>query len=420
MGKPDGGGFFASMNRRRFLGQTIQATGCWSLLGAVLPTAGLGAAEAGARLQLDSETVGDWRARWEKSILGDMRRRYCDTEMGEELGWLISPFLNGFLYGYRATGDMQWVRHLVDWMDALLQRAVTEPDGYLGWPKGDGGGGDSTVYRADSMLGEAMVLRPVVLLAHQILTSPELAQWSGKAREYLALAERIFAKWDSRHCWREVSGGGLWVVAHWGIDLDTGKWSAGYREREITGFSNPANKQNHIARWLLTMQAVTQKAVYRERAEKWFQLFKSRIKLRADDKYAVWNYWDPAGPWDWKSNGAPWHWVGVHPNGGYYQIDVEGIVAAFEQGVVFSRSDIDRLIATNRDFMWDQNLRGAKFQRIDGGESDARWKNSPGLLWTALVPYDETLKRIFVANHDPASWGGLATTPWALALAVGK
>ena len=70
--------------------------------------------------------------------------------------------------------------------------------------------------------------------------------------------------------------------------------------------------------------------------------------------------------------------------------------------------------------MWDQNLLGAKFQRIDGGESDSRWKNSPGLLWTALVPYDETLKKIFLANHDPASWGGLVTTPWALALASGK
>ena len=209
MGKPDGGGFFAAMNRRRFLGHTIQAAGCWSLLGGVLPTTGLGAADVGNRLQLDAQTARDWRARWEQSILGDMRRRYCDTETGEELGWFISPFLNGFLYGYRATGDVQWVRHLVDWTDALVQRAVTEPDGYLGWPKGDGGGGDSSVYRADSLLGEAMVLRPVVLLAQQILNSPDLSQWARKAREYLALAERIFEKWDSRHCWRALGSGPL-------------------------------------------------------------------------------------------------------------------------------------------------------------------------------------------------------------------
>ena len=44
-----------------------------------------------------------------------------------------------------------------------------------------------------------------------------------------------------------------------------------------------------------------------------------------------------------------------------------------------------------------------------------RWKNSPGVLWEALVPYDETLRKVFEANHDPASWGGLAATPRYLA-----
>jgi hypothetical protein len=90
-------------------------------------------------------------------------------------------------------------------------------------------------------------------------------------------------------------------------------------------------------------------------------------------------------------------------------------VAAFEHGLVFTRDDIQRLIATNRDFMWNQQVEGASFQRIDGGKPDARWKDSPGLLWTVLVPYDETLRKIFLANHDPASWGGLAVTPWFLA-----
>ena len=29
--------------------------------------------------------------------------------------------------------------------------------------------------------------------------------------------------------------------------------------------------------------------------------------------------------------------------------------------------DIARLIATNRDFMWNKQIKNAKFQRIDGG-----------------------------------------------------
>ncbi|HSU56456.1 MAG TPA: hypothetical protein VLT36_20520 [Candidatus Dormibacteraeota bacterium] len=163
------------------------------------------------------------------------------------------------------------------------------------------------------------------------------------------------------------------------------------------------------------MYDVTGRRVYLDHAEKWWRVMKSRMKTRQDGKYFVWNYWDPAGPWDYHPDGSTRHWVGVHPNGGYYQIDGEGIITAFEHGLVFSQADIERLIATNRDFMWNHELTKARFQRIDGGTVDPRWKDAPGTLWTALVPYDETLRRICLANHDPASWGGLATTPWFLA-----
>ncbi|HVY70748.1 MAG TPA: hypothetical protein VHH73_12530, partial [Verrucomicrobiae bacterium] len=154
---------------------------------------------------MDPAQARDWLARWEKSILADERSRYCDKEMGEELGWLVSPFLNGFHYGYRATGDTKWVALLIDWMDSCIKRAVKEPDGCLGWPKGDGGGGDTREYSADSLLGEAMMLRPVVLMADRICKTPTLnAKWGDAARGYIDLAERVFAKWDSRACWREV------------------------------------------------------------------------------------------------------------------------------------------------------------------------------------------------------------------------
>jgi hypothetical protein len=92
----------------------------------------------------------------------------------------------------------------------------------------------------------------------------------------------------------------------------------GYARRKTDGFSHPDNKENNIARWLIAMYDVTKKPVYRERSEKWWQLMKSRLKLREGGKYFVWNYWEPAGPWDYKGDGSTKHWVGVHPNGGYY------------------------------------------------------------------------------------------------------
>ena len=232
---------------------------------------------------------------------------------------------------------------------------MTEPDGFLGWPKGNGGGGESKEYSADSLLGEAMMLRPVVLMASVIGKDPALKERFGaKAQGYLELAEWIFAKWDSRDCWREVKDGGVLVVPAFGIDSQTGKWSAGYADRKTTGFTNPDNKENRIARWLVALHDVTKKPVYRDRAEKWFRVMKSRMKARGDGKHLVWNYWELAGPWDYQVSGAPKHWVGVHPNGGYYAIDVEAIVCAFAHGLAFTKADLDQLIATNRDFMWDQ------------------------------------------------------------------
>ena len=82
-------------------------------------------------------------------------------------------------------------------------------------------------------------------------------------------------------------------------------------------------------------------------------------------------------PWDKNADGTYKHWIGVHPNGGYYATDVNAIVAGFEHGLVFTHGDMARLIATNRDFMWNKQIKGAQFQRIDGEKADPRWANSP-------------------------------------------
>ncbi|MGD0226583.1 MAG: hypothetical protein ABSF71_30010 [Terriglobia bacterium] len=406
------------MKRRKFLHEiSAQALAAASAVAALRDGARFAAAVERPAEWIDAATAKDWQARWEKSILGySAKKRYCDTEMSEGLGWRVSPFINGYYYGYLVTHDSKWVERFVDWTDSCIKRAVKEPDGFLGWPELMD---ESLGFNQDSMLGEAMLLRPIVSMADEILKTPALkTQWGGKAESYLELAERTFEKWDSRDAWRDSQVGGLWVVQYFGIDPKTNMWTEGYARRKTEAFSHPDNKEHQIARWLITLFDVTKKPIYQVRAEKWWQLMKSRMKTREDRKFFVWDYWDPAGPWDYKPDGTTKHWVGVHPNGGYYADDLEGIVAAFQHQLVFSRQDIDRLIATNRDYMWNQQIQGANFQRIDGGTPDPRWPNSPGVLWDALIPYDETLRKIFVANHNPAeNWGGLSATPWFLSLA---
>ena len=312
-------------------------------------------------VKMDDAKYADWLARWEKNITNDARNRYCDKAMGEDIGWLMTPFMDGFYYGYMATKDPKWVAMFVDWTDSLVRRAVKEPDGYLGWPRPEAAGtkvDDLDDFNADSMLGEAMALRPVVLMAGEILKTPALKEKYGvKAESYIQLSEQIYEKWDQRGGWRETKGGAvISVVLPYGIDGNTGNWTEGFASRNApgNGFSHPNNKANHVARWLLAMSDVTGKAVYKERAEKWFTLMKSRMKQKAGGTYEIWNYWQPAGPWDVKPDGSPKHWVGVHPNPGYYQIDVAAIVDAYEHGLVFSR----RISSTSLPRPWPRIATG--------------------------------------------------------------
>jgi len=347
-------------------------------------------------VRMDDAKFQDWLRRWDKNITDDARNRYCDRELGEEIGWLISPFLDGFYYGYMATRDPKWVAMLMDWTDSWVRRGIQEPDGYVGWPKPKAAGtlvDQLDDYNADSLLGEVMALRPVVLLSGEILKDASLkAKFGPQAEKYLRLADQVYEKWDRRGAWRETKDGGIIpVVLPFGIDVQTGKWTNGYETRNAPGkgFSLPNNKANHVARWLLALSDVTGKPVYRERAEKWFQVMKSRMKLRPNGTFEIWNYWEPAGPWDYKPDGSPKHWVGVHPNPGYYQIDVTGIVDAHHHGLVFSAADIDHLIAT--------------------ALAEKRH-------WDALAPFSPDIQRKFEASHKPDGWGGLSTTPWYLML----
>jgi hypothetical protein len=360
--------------------------------------------------KMDETKRKDWLSRWERNIQADARNRYCDKEMGEEIGWLTMPFMEGFYYGHLATKDPKWAAMLVDWADAWINRGVKEPDGFVGWPKTSAAGtkvDNLDDYKADSMLGEAMALRPIVLMAGEMLKDPALEKKYGpKARGHIKLSEDIFEKWDKRGAWRETKDGGMiTVVLPFGIDEKTGKWTDGFAKRNDMGqgFSHPCNKANHVARWLLGMYDVTQKAIYRDRAEKWFRVMKSRMKAKDDGTFEIWNYWQPAGKWDYRPDGSTKHWVGVHPNEGYYCIDVEAIVAAHEHGIVFTSDDIDRLIATAEA--------AGPAAKSPGGTTKATQRQ-----WSALAPYSPVMQKRFEQSHQPDKWGGLGLTPWYLAL----
>jgi len=75
-------------------------------------------------IRADDSKLKEIETIWEKHIIDDSRSRDCDKAMGEEIGWLMSPFLQGFYYGYLATGDTKWVDEEVDWLDSWIKRDV--------------------------------------------------------------------------------------------------------------------------------------------------------------------------------------------------------------------------------------------------------------------------------------------------------
>jgi hypothetical protein len=350
-------------------------------------------------VKMDDAKFKDWRARWQKFILSYVPSQSCNIEMGEDMGWVMSPMMAGLYYGYMATRDPKLVELFVNCTDSWLGRAVVEPDGYIGWPKVGAAGTNVDHldnYYADSLLGEAMLLQYVVLISDQILKTPSLEEkFSAKAINYIKLAEQMFEKWDGRGAWRNTTGGGIiTVVLPFGIDDKTGSWTEGYEKRNALdiGFSHPDNKANTIACWLLAMFDVTHKPIYKERAEKWFRLMKSRMTLNDDGTFRVWNYWEPAGPWDYWAYVFPKHWTFVHPNAAYYAIDVDSVVNAYQHGIVFDRRDIERLIITAL---------------------------ADKYYWNALVPYNNAIQKKFEQDNNPNGWSGLVDTPWYLALQMG-
>ncbi len=81
------------MKRRTFLEQiSLTITAIASSPSSGLLMGARARSRAPHQPDLDPALRRDWLARWEKNILGDSRNRYCDKEMGEELGWQVEAY----------------------------------------------------------------------------------------------------------------------------------------------------------------------------------------------------------------------------------------------------------------------------------------------------------------------------------------
>ena len=156
----------------------------------------------------------------------------------------------------------------------------------------------------------------------------------------------------------------------------TGAWSAQrltpnvWKKDTEPSIAEPFNKNNHMGVCALRLFRITGEEKWRDRAFKIFAYTKSRFQLVDDGgfSYYVWNYWEPFGPESVDlAKKDTRHWMNVHGGRPYNAGEIGQMVEAYNTGVVFDKTDIERFLNTNLKIMWNGDKAKPHF-------SIANWK----------------------------------------------
>lgn len=320
---------------------------------------------------------------------------------GESFCWYSNLGVGPFLSRFAATGDTAWLDGAVRYYDYLLGKMQTGPDGYKGWI---GPYIYDENYWCDVHVGDSILLDGMLEFAELVLKNAALEKRYGEAaRRYVAVAERdVIEKWDARGTWYEDGPiGGYISWNRYCLPGDLKNWPV--RNDVIkSNLSLPFNKQEDMGAVALRLYRIIGREKYRAKAEKIFAFAKSRMQLIED--YYVWNYWEPLWPGDVDvAAGQTRHWIGVHPYRNYQSGEVSKIVHAYHTGVVFDRLDIKRIVNTNLKVMWNGDRANPRFRNSNStlpfAPGAAPEKNTAGALWTALLPFNQTLRDIYAASR---------------------
>ena len=318
---------------------------------------------------------------------------------GEGFCWHAAWGIRVFVDGYMAYKDTTWLDSGVRYFDWLIAKMDKSPDGYKGWV------GpymyDSNAI-ADCHVGDGVIMAEFARFIELVYKDAGLkAKYGNKADEYLGLIRKDFIeKWDKRGTWIENLVGAEYIDLGHQTETYTSPEKFGQKiDNETRKFSIPFNKQFVAGLIYLRLYRATNEAFYRERAEKIFTLFKSRVRFY-DDRY-VWNYWEPLSPFDVTDKSK--HWVGVHPRAGYNVLETEGAIEAYHTGVVFNQKDMERIVATNL-WMWNKDKENPKFKSADGGcteEGSKEW-GPGGTLWPSVISFNADLREAYVNGLEKA------------------
>ncbi len=356
---------------------------------------------------------------WVESLINGQGIK--DHPRGESFCWYARVGMDRGLDYYRVTKNTVWLDAAIRYYDFLLGKMDTSPDGYKGWVGPYGYDGQ---YWCDVHVGDALLFNAILDFVLLVKDDPVLKEkYRDKMREYTESAKRNFVeKYDARGTFLEDGPFGAYVQHDKYVKAGKfDEWVSAPGANQ-SRMSQPFNKQNEAAQVSLRLFRITGEKRYRDTAIKIYYFMKSRFQFY--DNHYVWNYWEPFGPNDIDLvRRRARHWIGIHPfRSGYTANEVDQIADAYHTGIVFDEIDIQRIINTNLEVMWNKDLENPEFISPNGlgaegdttglgafraqyGHSNAR-KNA-GQLWTGLLDFSQTIRDIYerrVRNRDSFYW----------------
>lgn len=328
-----------------------------------------------------------------------------ENATGEPFAWHSSGG-GTFVTGYRIWGGTEWLDFAVKYFDFLMERMSVAPDGYIG-PVGRN-------FRhelwSEEQVSDALMVGPMLDFAELVLADP------GLTREYGVVANRyvdharihVVEKWESRGLWHEVGEYGDYIFGDRFVDPDNPSEWVDRPGEGSGGMSQKFNIANKLGVLQLKLYRITGDPHYRDKAEKLFYRLKSNFQRIGEG--VTWHYWVPFYRGDlFPEENRLIHWSAVHPfRPGYQSAEVSQIVEAYHTGVVFSEEDIRRLLHTNLEIMWNEDLENPGFinsngRRPEATEAARRFQQSHsgsgqadrGTLWTALADFDPTVRALY-------------------------
>lgn len=293
--------------------------------------------------------------RADRSISGGKGYSEHTNENGD-LAWAESYILLAYMEMYRATGDRDYLRRLVEHFDRVLRNR----DDVRGMVDAFAGrslaGWGSTKYSRGQWHAWIVHTGMITMAPAEFVRLVNRDRWlqgefGTKAQEYRERIEESLR--DTQMYWND------------GPMRDEGYFSS-----PVMGRVLPLNQQNALGSVLVEMWRATGNARYRERASRLARFFRNRLRTH-DPRLYDWSYWPKLTEDDRGSEDIS-----------HASLNVDFAVRCTVEGLVFDRRDAERF--ANTWLLKVKRSDGTWAGEVSGREDGSDYMPGAGGMWLCL------------------------------------